>query len=60
MLVMMVMLVVLVMQGKAPKLQWEIMRMLDIDDASIPAFADPEHWLEYVAFSFSIASCRLS
>ena len=35
-------------QGTAPKLQWEIMRMLDIPDEDIPAFKDPSHWLEYV------------
>jgi len=34
-------------QGSAPKLQWEIMQMLGIEDQDIPPFADPSHWLEY-------------
>eukprot|EP00750_Incisomonas_marina_P020549 INCI4053.1.p1 GENE.INCI4053.1~~INCI4053.1.p1 ORF type:complete len:995 (-),score=191.74 INCI4053.1:95-2965(-) len=34
-------------QGTAPKLQWEIMRMLDIPDEDIPAFKDPSHWLDF-------------
>jgi leucyl-tRNA synthetase len=34
-------------QGKEPKLQWEILRMLNIPDEEIPAFSDTRHWLEY-------------
>lgn len=34
-------------QGSAPKLQWEILRLLGFADEDIPAFADPKHWLEY-------------
>ena len=33
--------------GKAGASQWDIMRLSGLDDADIPSFADPVHWLRY-------------